>query len=94
MATKKEQLKTINQMIAEAEVKDLRKIERAVNKNATVVFEYRKQGEEPETRVVQLENLLVSESGDRYVNGHDLIRNEARSFRLDRVKAGSVRSVR
>jgi predicted DNA-binding transcriptional regulator YafY len=94
MATKKEQLKTINQMIAEAEVKDFRKIERAVAKNAEVVFEYRKQGEEPETRVVQLENLLVSESGDRYVNGHDLIRNEARSFRLDRIKAGTVRTVR
>lgn len=84
--------------IAKVEREALTKLEwikliQAATMEDVVTFEYRKTPEEAfARRVVRLEDAAISSvKHDEYVTGWDYDRQDYRSFRLSRIKPGSLK---
>lgn len=99
MATKPVNPVKATEAFSEQHAKDISKLEKAAKKGDIAVFLYNKaDAENPsilEIRVVRLEHIREAESTNKdYIHGFDLMRQDYRNFRFERIWPGSVKVAR
>jgi len=99
MATKAVKPTKATEVFSEQHGKDIAKLEKAAKRGDIVVFLYNKAESESaallEMRVVRLEHIREAESSHKdYIHGFDLLREDFRNFRLERIWPGSVKVAR
>jgi predicted DNA-binding transcriptional regulator YafY len=88
--------KAAAETIKKAQVTDLNRLSKAATTHEVAVFMYRKQkSNEYERRAIEVEHIRTADStGEPYVHGFDLMRQEFRNFHLSRIQTGSVKVAR
>lgn len=73
--------------------RDERKLLKAADQASIISFMYLKKGEKQyEQRVIEVEHVRRAQSsGEMYVHGFDIMRQEFRNFQLGRVRPGSIK---
>lgn len=101
MPTKATNQPKATEQFSEQHAKDLAKLEKAAKRGDIVTFLYSKESTEAasgfvqEIRVVRLEHIREAESTHKdYVHGWDMLRQDYRNFRLERIWPGSVKVAR